>query len=467
MGMSLSFVLAHFYFFHFYSALFLVFALYAITKKHTLLLSFMIGVFYLSYHQTPQNPPQIIEGISYIKIQKQKSSYKKSTYFGTLHGAYAKGTYYPLFHSVSFRLQESNLQNGDYIFKGRLVLKNDRFYLLQNPQIVQFIRISSSDQTKHRIQAALQKLKIKDHSFVDGENFLYGCLFGLDVQKELKTLFSKLGLSHILAISGFHFSLISLFLHRLFSKLLPRNLFFPFMLLMISLYAILVGSSSSIIRAYTAIVCSLIGTVFEKKTIALNFLFIGMIVLFCFYPFSYLEIGFQLSFLATFGLLSLYPPIISLFNQIFPVRSYQEACQFDHINQIGYILLQIIKKIVAINLSALIPTFFLLLYFFKTISSLSFIYNLFIPFIVGLLMTVGLFSLCIKILFSIEFPYRFVMAFSQQLLDYLSYYPRKFDFTLSIENLSLFPLIFIESLIVLSGILFYIQEKNRRTRRFT
>jgi len=274
----------------------------------------------------------------------------------------------------------------------------------------------------------------------------------------VKILFSKLGLSHILAISGFHFTLMALLFTKIFSFLMKDKFFKISLFLFLSFYLWIVGFSSSILRSYLMISLTILSLFLERKASAINIFMVSFIILFSLNPWQFYTIGCNLSFFATFGILTFYNPIHKFFNQLSPIRTLKQAMKLTFLNKLGYIFLQFFKGIIAVNLSALLPTIFLLLYSFKTVSILSFIYNLFIPILTGIAMMLGCIGLCIKILTSSDFLFHPTIKFLQSLIDLLKFYPRHFDYEISISDLSLPTVIYLQSFIL--AFAFYFSGKT-------
>ena len=72
-------------------------------------------------------------------------------------------------------------------------------------------------------------------------------------------------------------------------------------------YACITGLSPSVMRAATMFTFMAIGGVLGRKTNTYNNLFVSMLFLLIFNPLLILEIGFQFSYLAVFGIVWLQP----------------------------------------------------------------------------------------------------------------------------------------------------------------
>ncbi|MFM7442064.1 MAG: ComEC/Rec2 family competence protein, partial [Snowella sp.] len=120
--------------------------------------------------------------------------------------------------------------------------------------------------------------------------------------------FRKAGLVHILAVSGFQ---VSLLLGALLAITAPLSPKFRLVLGLIILvfYVGLTGFQPSALRAAIMGFGVLVGLVFERKTRPLGLLMLAAIVLLVVNPLWIYDLGFQLSFLATFGLIVTLPAL--------------------------------------------------------------------------------------------------------------------------------------------------------------
>ena len=434
-----------------------------ICRSFKLIVVFLIGVLYIQFSPKVEMLNHSSFGYGFVKITEVQEKNYHHVYSGKLQGFLDKNAFLYLDESLSFFLPstEKALKPGVFIIQGSYIPKGKNHVSINKIKSIQHhSSLPLKDQLLFVTREKLKKIEQSTTSFKIGESLLLGCLFGTKVSQDVKLLFSKLGLSHILAISGFHFSLVALLLTRLLKPLFPKRLLAVSLIVLMSLYASSIGSGASIFRAYLMITLALIGTLFERETISTNLLFVVLIILFCIDPKLLNQVGFQLSFLATFGILTFYKPMMALINTLLPQRTYPEALELDHLNQIGYIILQMLKKIIAVNLSALIPTFVVLLYYFKTISSLSFVYNLFVPTVIGIAMTFGLIGIVLKIFLGFNWLYEITCQKLEELISFLNYYPRAYDYPISVSDLNTIAVIVIEALIIFLGLYLKIPKKK-------
>jgi competence protein ComEC len=135
-------------------------------------------------------------------------------------------------------------------------------------------------------------------------SLLAGILLGEEhgISESLKTAFNDTGTRHIIAISGFNISIIAAFLLTSFRRVLSLRGAAILTALGVILYTLLVGADASVVRAaIMALVAILAGQV-GRQQFALNTLAFGAALMTLFNPLLLWDVGFQLSFAATLGL---------------------------------------------------------------------------------------------------------------------------------------------------------------------
>ena len=124
------------------------------------------------------------------------------------------------------------------------------------------------------------------------------------VQEADTAAFRSSGLSHLLAVSGLHLSLVALAIRRL----LRRWGMYPRCLLTLSaawLFALFVGAAPSVLRAAVMLSLWIVGCLLFCRSDGLSALGLAAIILLAANPYTLWNVGFQLSFAATLGVLVL------------------------------------------------------------------------------------------------------------------------------------------------------------------
>ena len=141
----------------------------------------------------------------------------------------------------------------------------------------------------------------------DAEGFLRVILLGdkKGLAPTLRRDLRFLGLSHLLAVSGMHLSVLYAFLSFLLKKLrAPKVLRLMLLTLAVLLYMALCAFTLSVLRAGIMLMLLLAGELLgEKQNGMTSLCAAGALILF-FSPFSAYDVGFLMSFAATFGILA-------------------------------------------------------------------------------------------------------------------------------------------------------------------
>ncbi len=160
-------------------------------------------------------------------------------------------------------------------------------------------------------------------------SFLSGLLFGggSSLSDDLQTDFSKTGTSHILAASGFNVSLFSVaFLGWILTTKLRRNQALGLAGLMLVIYMLIAGATPAIVRATLMASLILVQHLVRREPSRLNLLLIAASLMLVVNPRILLDDpGFQLSFVATIGILYLVPKWIERFEFLPEVYGLRES----------------------------------------------------------------------------------------------------------------------------------------------
>lgn len=143
--------------------------------------------------------------------------------------------------------------------------------------------------------------------------FLRAVILGENaVGNDLREDFSKVGLSHTLALSGSHVAVVSFMVAMLFFPVVMagrRKVALWMTMVALWGYPVFTGCSPSVVRAVIMGNMLLMGKIFESRSNSLNSLLAAALLILVFSPESLFKIGFQMSFLAAGGIIMLLPMV--------------------------------------------------------------------------------------------------------------------------------------------------------------
>lgn len=140
-----------------------------------------------------------------------------------------------------------------------------------------------------------------------------------NLDPEIKQAYASAGAMHVLAVSGLHVGIVLLLINFFFKvfefKKRGKSYYILksiIILLILWTFAGITGFSPSITRATTMFSFLVVGKSLNRNTNIYNSLSIAAFVLLFYNPYTLLSVGFQLSFLAVFGIAYFHPKIYSL-----------------------------------------------------------------------------------------------------------------------------------------------------------
>lgn len=164
-------------------------------------------------------------------------------------------------------------------------------------------------------------------SIINNKNGIIGAIIlgdKIDLDSDIKELYSVSGIAHILAISGLHISFIGMAIYRLLRRRF-RFLFSAAVSIPVVLsFGIMSGFGISTIRAIIMFILKIIGEVLGRKYDAITAISLAGLVLLVQNPFVVCNSGFQMSFgaiIAIVLILSIVEEILNTDNKIIKVLS--------------------------------------------------------------------------------------------------------------------------------------------------
>lgn len=222
---------------------------------------------------------------------------------------------------------------------------------------------------------------------------------GLDF--ETKQSYSAAGAVHILAVSGLHVGILFLILKIIFGKILnPKKIWFTVAVLgVLWLYALFTGLSPSVCRSTFMFTLIQLAPLLKRDHNSINVLLVSAIVLLIINPNWIYDVGFQLSYLAVFGIIFLYPRLRNLI-------------------EIENKYLRWLWEISLVSFSAQLLTFPLSLYYFHQFPNYFLFTNPIVAVLSMLILPVGIFVI---LLFEVPFIGAFLAYIFKTLIAVLNY----------------------------------------------
>ena len=233
--------------------------------------------------------------------------------------------------------------------------------------------------------------------------FLKGIILAdrTEMDAEMVSDFSKSGLVHFLAISGTHLAIIFWLILYLLKPIFPakfRKIPIVLSLLFIWSFTIFIDYGSSVVRSCLMITAYYSFVLLQRKPDLLHAMAIAGFAILIFDTHQVFDVGFQLSFIAVFGIFWLNEPILK--NLPRPKNKIQDF----------------LFNVISVSLAAQIATLPLVIFYFHQYSFLSIVANVII---VPFSEIIIIFSLLMTVLFAFKIEFSWLSFIYEKLVDFL------------------------------------------------
>lgn len=369
-------------------------------------------------------PSGTIGYFSITSLQPYQSPFQKGLlYKGAL---FVDGQKVPC--HVLYSLVDPPKANCDYLLEGKLSEMSPYNYQFKAKKWSPVPKTWSFAQLRFELKENLRVfLDQKIHS--PKASIFLSSLLTADVQdRMLRFEFNRLGLQHILAVSGFHFAILIAFCSFFLSYFLSNRWKIISLLVAINAYFFFVGPLASVQRSWLIASLYLVGKLISRHSSALNLLGVALLIEVIIDPLISSNLGFQLSFTSCFGLLLLGP--------VFNFQIKQPPKGLSAISRHVYFISNFWRKAFGLTLAVNVALLPILLTHFHKFPLLSILYNLFFPFLVSVAMFLLLVSFIIHLIIPPVAPLFFecVNRFTSQLLDLSTYPPTALDYSIKMTS---------------------------------
>ncbi len=336
---------------------------------------------------------------------------------------------------------ENFITNTGKEFNYKRYLSNkDIYYLIKNADI-NIISRESGNKLKsllYRVRNSFMK-NINDVIPMPESDLANGLILGArgGFDEDIKQDFIETGTIHIIALSGYNVSIVADGVMKTFSLIFSEVVSIVLGMFVILLFIIMTGATSTAVRAGIMATIMLLGRMTGRKYLAGRALIIAGLIMIAFDPRVLTDMSFQLSFIATGGVLFVTPKVIGWF-RILPLR-------------FGF------REMVATTVAATISVLPILLYLTGVFSIVSLPTNililLFIPLAMLFIFITGIFGFISPVL-SIPFGYISYLILLY-ILSVISFFGSLSFASISIQSFPLILTIFIYILL-----LWWVFKKN-------
>lgn len=268
-----------------------------------------------------------------------------------------------------------------------------------------------------------------------------------DISKSLLTDYQNAGAIHILAVSGLHVGILLLILTFILRPIdrFKNGKYIKAIGIIVFLwmFAFIAGLSASVVRAVTMFSFVAIGQSFQKKTLIEFSLITSMLFLLLVKPMFLFDVGFQLSYLAVFGIIWVQPKLDSLYVP-------------------KYYLDKKIWQLLTVSIAAQVGILPLSIYYFQQFPGLFMLSNIVIIPFLGIILVAGIVVIILSVLnilpqFLADF-YGIIISLMNSFVRFIS---RQEQFLLQEIAIS-FKTMLVLYFIIFSAVFFLLKKNSKR-----
>ncbi|WP_198519823.1 ComEC/Rec2 family competence protein [Polaribacter sp. ALD11] len=356
----------------------------------------------------------------------------------------------PVFKNLIPPLNPNQFNYKSYLAKQgihhQMFLESSQFLKLSNSSVS---LIGISENFRDKIQESLLKFNFKNDEFAVISALLLGQR--QDISKGLLEDYANAGAIHILAVSGLHVGIILLILSFFFKPLerLKNGAYLKAfcIVLLLWMFAFVAGLSASVVRAVTMFTFLAIGQSFQRKKVVEFSLISSMLFLLIVKPMFLFDVGFQLSYLAVFGIVWVQPKLATIYKPKF-------------------LLDKKIWQLFTVSIAAQVGILPLSIYYFQQFPGLFVLSNLVIIPFLGAILVGGVVIICMSLLnvlpqFLADI-YGAIISLMNEFVSWISQQEQFLFKEIAISFLMMLGCYFF----IFSGILFLIKKKTIRLTYF-
>ena len=419
------------------------------------------------YNKFYKNSPDIIKEEAVIIGDRIEKEYNYTYTIKIKNGNYKNKRFI-----LSVKKDETKLEYGDLIkIEGEYILPNEtRNYKGFNyREYLKTKKIFGTIKTDNNKIEVIEKNKINKALIITNKlrksiiekieiilpdktnKLLEGILLGnkSEISEEIIEDFKTSNLSHILSVSGAHTSYIILGASYILSKSkISKKYVYIITIIILAIFMFLTNFTASVIRACVMGILMMGAKIFHRKVDFTNSISIALLITLMYNPFSIKEIGLQLSYLGTIGII--------LFN-----KNIEKILCKIKVNKK-------ISKLLSVTFSAQIMIMPIMALNFNTISLTFFISNMIASPLLGVIMILGIITVFTSFIsYTMAKMLAIVLNLILEILIYISNFCSKIPFSkILIKTPYVISIIFIYLLILISNYIVTTYSFKKLSRLF-
>ena len=287
----------------------------------------------------------------------------------------------------TYEKPEEKRNYGGFDYKNFLKTKN----IYGNIIVENSEKIKQKKNLFYYINEITETIKNKiDESFEQSvATMLEGILLGntSEIEENIKENFRIANIAHVLAISGMHVNYIIMGFSIIFNKIIGKRQSKIITIFLLIIYAIMVRNSISVFRAIIMGILLIASGLVHRRTDIVTSISISLFLILLYNPYLINNIGIQLSYFGTLGIIFFQKNFIQIFNK------------FNIKNKIYEKIFKNIKDILAVSLSAQIMILPINIYYFNFVAIYFIIANIFISIVIGPLILLGISFIILSLIY--------------------------------------------------------------------
>ncbi len=299
----------------------------------------------------------------------------------------------------TFKQVSKQRNEGGFDYKQYLKTKNIYGMVQTKVEQIKHIKENDSNIISKLANIVANKIREKSGELLDKReaSILTGILIGdkENLEEDIKELFRKSNLSHMLAVSGAHVSYVIMGIGFAITNLKVSKKTGKIITIMVLLFFILItGKTPSVIRACFMTIYMILASLFHRRVSVFSSISISMILLMILNPYCIFDVGLQLSYGGTIGIVILY----KMLNEHLKRKDkIEEGAGIKKYLQKVKIK---IREMMLVTLSANIILLPIMIYHFNTLSLTFLFSNLLAAPIMGILVLLGFLTIIVSFIFN-------------------------------------------------------------------